>query len=148
MSGTLLRIKLHMSSPLPVVSSPGLPPHLVLGEKGEVIAVRFLKDLGYDIRGTNVRIGRDEIDILAHDPFDDVIVFVEVKTRSHLRSGFLPEKTASWKKRAKLKRAARRWVANNHYDGGYRMDLICVRDGKVKEHFLELSWDGKSYGFR
>lgn len=113
----------------------------MLGQGGEHVAAAYLRSLGYHIRATNVRLSRDELDIIAFDPADDVLVFAEVKTRSHLADEFLPEKTASWHKRRKLKRAARRWVAEHEYEGGYRMDLICVRGGKVTEHFRELEWD-------
>lgn len=118
-----------------------VPSHLVLGQRGEKIASEYLRALGYGIRGTNIRLGRDEIDLIAHDPADDVLVFAEVKTRTEIREGFHPELTASWRKRTKLQRSARRWVAEHNYDGGYRIDLICVVAGKVAENFKELSWE-------
>lgn len=116
--------------------------HLLVGKVGEETAVRYLKGIGYEIRATNVRIERDEIDIVAFDPVDQVIAFVEVKTRTKFeQDDFRPEMTAGWAKRRKLKRSARRWVANHHYDGGYRIDLVCVFEGRVQHHFKELSWE-------
>ena len=60
-----------------------------LGERGERLAVRYLRGLGYRIAATNVRlpVGRapdgrpvtGEIDVVAYD--GDTLVFVEVKTR-------------------------------------------------------------------
>ncbi len=118
------------------------PQHLLVGEAGEVIAWHYLTSIGYDVRERNIRIAKDEIDILAHDPEDDVLVFVEVKTRTEkTREGFVPEKTAAAKKRANLRRAARHWVASHDYDGGYRIDLVCVQQGRVTNHFKELAWD-------
>lgn len=115
--------------------------HLLLGEKGESIACTYLRSIGYTIRHRNVRIGHDELDAIAHDPEDDVIVFVEVKTRTKKsEEGFSPEMTATATKRRKIQRAARRWVAYHQYDGGYRMDLICVQEGRVTNHFKEIAW--------
>ena len=117
-------------------------PHLVLGEEGEDIAADHLRAIGYTIRQRNARQGHDEIDIIAWDPEDQVLVFVEVKTRTEkTREGFHPDQTATEDKRVKLRRAVRRWVANHQYDGGYRIDLICVHGGSVKNHFKELNWD-------
>jgi len=116
-------------------------PHLEVGKKGELLAEAFLRSHGYDIRGRNIRIGRDEIDILAFDPVDQVLVFAEVKTRSTFHEDYRPELNADWKKCIKLRRSARRWVAQHDYDGGYRMDLICIAGGKIVNHVKELSWE-------
>ncbi len=115
-------------------------PHLRTGATGERLAAEYLLSLGYAIRHLNARVGRDEIDIIAFDPVDDVLVFAEVRTRTLLGKAFLPEKTAGQKKRFLMKRAARRWVARHDYHGGYRMDLVCVDARQVTAHFRELSW--------
>lgn len=112
-----------------------------IGIKGEEIAARYFVSIGYDIRGRNVRIGRDEIDILARDPVDDVIVFAEVKTRSSDSKDFPPELGIDWRKKQCLIHAARTWVNRHHYDRGYRMDLVSVADGKVIGHLKELDWE-------
>lgn len=117
-----------------------LVPHLLIGIRGEDTACDYLRRLGYEIRGRNVCIVRDEIDIIARDPTDDVLVFAEVKSRVEFQHDYPPELRADWKKLRKLRRSARRWVANNDYDGGYRLDLICIADGKVTAHFKELMW--------
>ncbi len=111
------------------------------GLKGEEIAARYLRSIGYDIRGRNVRVGRDEIDILAHDPADDVIVFAEVKTRSKNHRDFPPELGIDWRKKQCLIHAARTWVNRHHYDRGYRMDLVSITEGRVAEHLKELEWE-------
>jgi len=113
----------------------------IIGRKGEEIARRYLVSIGYDIRECNVRVGHDEIDILAHDPVDDVLVFAEVKSRSEERENFPPEMGLHWRKKQRLIRCARAWVDAHHYDRGYRMDLICVAEEKVTEHLKELEWE-------
>jgi putative endonuclease len=110
------------------------------GQKGEAIAAEFLRSRGYVIRGENIRLGRDEIDLLAHDPTEDALVFVEVKTRSKTDDDFRPELNVDARKKRSISRAARTWVAENKYDDGYRLDLICVAGGKVIEHIKELDW--------
>lgn len=118
------------------------PAHLILGVEGETIAEAYLHSIGYEIRHKNFRIGRDELDLIAWDLEDQVLVFVEVKTRTEkTRQGFHPDGTATQDKRVKIRRAARRWVADHDFDGGYRIDLICVQEGRVTNHFKELSWD-------
>ncbi|OIO54398.1 hypothetical protein AUJ46_03640 [Candidatus Peregrinibacteria bacterium CG1_02_54_53] len=112
-----------------------------IGLKGEEIATQYLVSIGYNILGRNVRIGRDEIDIVARDPVDDVVVFAEVKTRSRDSKDFPPGLNIHWYKKQRLIRSARMWVNAHHYDRGYRMDLVSVAEGKVIEHLKELDWE-------
>lgn len=117
------------------------PETAVVGSRGEEIALQYFLSIGYDIRGRNLRMGRDEIDILAHDPQDDVLVFAEVKSRSRRREDFPPELGLDWRKKQCLMHAARAWVNRHRYDRGYRMDLVSVEDGRVTQHLKELEWE-------
>jgi putative endonuclease len=114
-------------------------PHLEAGRFGELVAARFLRGIGYSILGRNVRLGRDEIDLIAYDPEDRVIVFAEVKSRSHWHEDYTPDLNADAIKRSRLLRSARTWVAEHGYDGGYRIDLVCVAGGQVVQHVRELT---------
>ena len=60
--------------------------HNELGKKGENLAKEMLVDKGYTIVETNWRFDKDEIDIVAKD--GDEFVIVEVKTRSTDFYGF------------------------------------------------------------
>lgn len=112
-----------------------------VGQQGEQTAIRYLMSLGYEIRGHNVRIGlRDEIDILAFDPMDAVLVFAEVKTRSRRDKDFRPELNMDKRKMKAMRRAARLWVGKHEYEGGYRIDLLSIVGGKVTGHLQQLSW--------
>ena len=69
--------------------------HNLLGQKGEALAVDYLKRKGYQILHTNWRFEKYELDIIARIGND--IVFVEVKTRSGSSHGF-PEQAVTQKK--------------------------------------------------
>lgn len=112
-----------------------------IGRQGEEMARAYLSSLGYVIRGQNIRIGRDEIDILAFDPEDQVLVFAEVKTRSRQDNNFRPEMNIDARKLHALRRATRAWVDEHQYEGGYRIDLLSVVHNTVTEHFKQLSWE-------
>jgi putative endonuclease len=115
--------------------------NLILGRAGEEVACKYLASLGYEIRARNERVGRDEIDVLAFDRWEGVLVFAEVKSRGKFDEDFRPELSAGWRKKEKLKRSARVWVSEHGYEGRYRLDLVCVAKGKVTRHIRELSWE-------
>ncbi len=111
------------------------------GIQGEDLASKFLKRLGYEVRDRNIRLGKDEIDILAFDPEDKVLVFVEVKTRKKSDVDYGPELDFHHRKKKRLKRAMDKWIADNNFDESYRLDLLCVVAGKVTQHFKEVLLD-------
>ncbi|HEY7544631.1 MAG TPA: YraN family protein, partial [Blastocatellia bacterium] len=91
--------------------------HLELGERGERVALRYLKDSeGYQIVALNFRVsvGRGlkgqkvtaEIDIIAYDR--ETLVFIEVKTRTS-RDVAAPETAVDLRKKRQIARAARRY---------------------------------------
>jgi len=50
-----------------------------VGRLGEDLAVRYLRELGYQILTTNYRCRQGEVDIVARE--GEEVVFVEVRTR-------------------------------------------------------------------
>ena len=100
------------------------PAHIAKGRFGEDYACRYLENKGYTIIQRNARIGRAEIDIVAGNR--DLIVFVEVKTRSDARFGF-PEEAVTEAKMARLQRAAEAWLVENDRTESYaRFDVIAL----------------------
>jgi putative endonuclease len=96
-----------------------------LGLRGERVAARHLRRLGYTIVRKNFRSRRGEIDLIALD--GDVLVFVEVRTRS---PGGLatPVETVAGPKRLRLLRAAIDFVRElASYDRAMRFDVVGVR---------------------
>lgn len=65
-----------------------LPVHLRIGLRGEQFAARYLKERKYVLYGSNFATKLGETDIVAFDPKNKVLCFVEVKTRSP--GGLLP----------------------------------------------------------
>jgi len=55
------------------------PPRDALGQRGENVAARYLRDQGYKILERNFRCDVGEVDIIARD--GRTLVFTEVKTR-------------------------------------------------------------------
>ncbi len=124
--------------PLTLFTGKSTPAYLRVGWQGESLAARHLKRLGYRVLQRNVRVGRkDEIDILAYDPTENVLVFVEVKSRAR-NTEYTPEMNITAEKRIAMSRAARRWMTEHDWDMGYRLDVICVSEGKVVDHYKEV----------
>lgn len=114
-------------------------PHIIVGEKGESLAADFLRKIGYRILAANVDVGaHDELDIIAVDPKDHVLVFVEVKSRAKRDDDYVPSLNLTKEKRRNMFRAARRWMTTHNYDGGYRFDLIGIAGNTVIEHILDV----------
>src|SRR5690349_15990276 len=65
-------------------ASATLPPHLRLGKKGESAAARFLKKESFKILYHNFKArSGGEIDLVCRDRKEQILVFVEVKTRTN-----------------------------------------------------------------
>jgi putative endonuclease len=103
--------------------------HLLLGRKGERIACRRLLREGFDILARRWRGRRGELDIVAFE--GDLLVFLEVKTRSSAQYGE-PWEFVDPQKQLILQRAAEEFIAK--YDLGQyacRFDIVSVTGKKV-----------------
>lgn len=97
--------------------------HLETGKKGEALAVNFLQKIGFQILETNWRFRKLEVDIIAKDK--DVLVFIEVKTRS---TGFFgqPEEFVDPSKEKHLAKAASEYMALINHDWAIRFDVVAI----------------------
>ena len=114
---------------------PRRAAHIILGERGEQLALRFLKEQeGYRIVATNfvVPLGRGlggnkltgEIDIVAYE--GDTLAFIEVKTRASDQF-VAPERAVDLRKQRQIARAARRYrQLMNVLDEPHRYDVVTV----------------------
>lgn len=79
-----------------------------LGRHGEEIAASYLESLGFEIIERNWRCHDGELDIVAYDPFERALVFVEVKTRSGPAFGS-PLEAITYRKARRLYQLAMLW---------------------------------------
>ncbi len=99
-------------------------PHLRTGRRGEDQAEKFLRKAGLKIIARNVRVGADELDLIAQQ--GDTLVFVEVKTRANEDFG-RPFAAVNRAKRRKLSRAAIHFLKKRKLRPPYiRFDVIEV----------------------
>jgi putative endonuclease len=97
-----------------------------IGNRGERLAVAFLKQNGFRIVARNKYFGKDELDILAFEKKQNTLVVVEVRTTAR-RAG-APERTITHKKRRAMGRISRRLLTEAKRNNcALRTDLITVR---------------------
>jgi putative endonuclease len=102
-----------------------------MGAWGEQVAVDYLVSRGYLIIGRNIRTPHGELDIVACK--GDLLVFVEVKTRSS-HSFAYPEESVTPQKQSHM------MMASEYYFGlhpetpeTWQFDVIAVETGSQKE---------------
>jgi putative endonuclease len=105
------------------------------GDKGEKIAVNYLKTKGYNILETNWRTGRIELDIIAQ--IEKIIVFVEVKTRKSDYYGF-PEEAVNRQKQKNILDAAEVYLIEKKLDNEVRFDIISIIKNKSIEKIYHI----------
>ncbi len=93
------------------------------GDWGEKVAVNYLMKQGYQILDRNYKTKLGELDIVAKER--DIIVFVEVKTRSS-RSFGLPQEAVNFKKQNKIMRMAMQYLQNRDLRGTWRIDVVGI----------------------
>ncbi len=99
----------------------GLP----LGARGERRAARWLAARGYRVLRRNLRVGRDEADLVALDPDGRTLVVVEVKPRR--RDDLWPEAALDRRKRRCLERVAQQLARRpGHRGRPVRIDAITI----------------------
>jgi len=94
-----------------------------LGRAGEQLAAEELRKKGYVIIETNWRFGHKEIDLIARDKND--LVIVEVKTRTAPVREF-PEQAVNRSKQRFLITAANGYVRYKHIPLEVRFDVVYV----------------------
>ena len=97
--------------------------HNLLGNKGEMLASRFLLDKGYAVHHHNWRSGHKEIDIIAQ--WRDTLVFVEVKSRASEEYGNASDAVDDRKIRLLIS-AAQAYIRKFCIDLKFRFDIITV----------------------
>ncbi len=113
------------------------PEHLLTGRRGEDAAFFYLRRHGYTIVARNWRPPHlhGELDLVAWD--DDVLCFIEVKTRT--RRAFVPAEAAiDLDKQQTLRRAAHSFLYRQPRRASCRFDVISVYLEAGKPPAVEL----------
>ena len=106
--------------------------HNILGIKGEQIAHEVLLGKGYKILETNWRFSKAEIDIIA--TMDNMLVIVEVKTRTNQLYGN-PEDFVTKAKQKALIKTANAFIEERNIDLETRFDVVAIT---MKEKFHDI----------
>ncbi len=110
-----------------------------LGEQGERIAVRVLREAGLRIVECNWRCRTGELDIVAEECAPDLVqgepnarwlVLVEVRTRRGHAFGSARQAFPG-KKQAKLRQLATLYVQEKMWQGPWRIDVIAVQMDRI-----------------
>ena len=104
-----------------------------IGNDGELLALEFLEGHGFTIIKHSYRFRQfGEIDIIAQK--ENLIIFVEVKTRFSNRFGGALY-SISPKKRATILKTAKKFISENYNnlpnDTIFRFDLISIENGAI-----------------
>ncbi|MGV0626556.1 YraN family protein [Mycolicibacter minnesotensis] len=101
-----------------------------LGALGEQLALEHLTGQGWVILARNWRCRHGELDLIAVDPAENAVVFVEVKTRSGDGFGGLAYAVPPQKVR-RLRLLAGVWLAGQQHGWTQvRLDVVGVRVGR------------------
>ncbi|MBK0404266.1 YraN family protein [Adhaeribacter sp. BT258] len=111
--------------------------HHKLGATGETLAANHLINKGFSILAQNYRYKKAEVDLIACK--DNLLVFVEIKTRSSDKFGF-PETFVSPRKIELFLMAADEYIFQQNWLHDIRFDIISVTamgKGTFNIHHIE-----------
>jgi len=98
-----------------------------IGDEAEVVAARMLEAAGCTILARNVRLGRDELDLVVIEPGPpDTLVVVEVRRRGRRDFG-VAEETLDHRKRAAMRRALGKLLTLGILPNGVALPRLAVR---------------------
>jgi putative endonuclease len=117
--------------------------HLLTGKYGEDLALDYLKELGWTILERNVAFAGGELDIVARERNELVVVEVRTRSEGWMQSG---EDSVGPRKLRRLVRTGRKYVDSRRWDGPWRIDILSVtlrRDGQPGiERFEDVTAGG------
>lgn len=115
--------------------------HLITGRDGEAMAERWLHTQGLTTLARNYRCVFGEIDLIMEQ--DDILVFVEVRSRKHNRFGS-PVETVTRSKQAKIMKTAQHYILARHISDRrtIRFDIVGVTPAADEPiHWLAGAFD-------
>lgn len=109
----------------------------IFGRWGEDQAADFLLQRGYTILGRNIRTPEGEIDLIVRK--NEIVVFVEVKARSHSQNGYPEEAITEEKMEHMLNSAEHYLLEHPELEENWRVDVISVT-GRPNEMNPQIEW--------
>jgi putative endonuclease len=103
-----------------------------LGEKGEELAREYLKKHGYKIIEQNYKTPFGEIDVIAQE--NNILVFIEVKTRESIEFG-LPFESVTRRKRRKIANVALSYLKRFQDLPPCRFDVLSICCNNTEPEF-------------
>jgi putative endonuclease len=112
------------------------------GRRSEIDGAGYLRSIGFRVIASGYRTREGEVDLIAWD--GDTLVFVEVKA---LRSSAPPEAAVNLKKRRRITRAARSYLAQYRlHTTAHRFDILAVSVHPGQKPVFRLLRDGFGSG--
>lgn len=118
----------------------------ILGAFGESLACGYLSECSYRVLERNFSCKAGEVDIIAVQ--GDVVVFIEVKTRSSEKYGLPSEAVSRTKQRKIIKTALYYLQSNRLLDYMCRFDVIEILIDEENNHHINLIEDAFQYSGR
>lgn len=116
-----------------------------VGEWGERLALRHVRNLGWDVMARNWKTARGELDLIAHDGTQ--LVVIEVRTRRR-DEALLPEETINSRKERQLESLAMDFLRRHEItDIPVRFEVIAIETADFRNFELRQS-TLDSVGFR
>jgi putative endonuclease len=97
---------------------------LEIGKRGEDLALKRLKKMGYKKFIRNYRCALGEVDLIAED--GGILVFIEIKTRRGRSIGYAKEAVDERKRRQLSKVALAYMKSNDCFDTSARFDVVAI----------------------
>ncbi|MHC1741140.1 MAG: YraN family protein [Anaerolineaceae bacterium] len=107
-----------------------------IGRWGEDQAALYIVNNGLEVLEKNYRVAEGEIDLIAKE--NDILVFIEVKTRTSGDFGF-PEEAITEKKLEHIHEVVEKYLASHSENSNWRIDVIAIQ-GKPGSKDIQIEW--------
>jgi putative endonuclease len=114
----------------------------ILGAQGEALVASWLENHDFTILARNYQTRCGEVDIIASR--DDVVAFVEVKTRQH--EYFPISQAVTWRKQQRIIKAANYFIVSRQLrDKVFRFDVATVifEQGQHQIEYIENAFQSR-----
>ena len=108
--------------------------HLLTGKRGEELASEYVRGLGWTILEQNIFFKGGELDIVARDGSELVVVEVRTRSEGWMQSA---EVSVGPRKLRRLVRTGRKYVDSRRWEGPWRIDVVAVTLPKSGDPLIE-----------